>query len=170
MTEQLHISNPDSSELTPTTGEHDDDQPDYSPEEMAQLNAATTGVIDILNGAPKSNNSTVETNEGIKSLVEGTVPGGNVIGLFGENDGHENVLQSVILHLEPGQDGMPHAISVQGIDTSRPEILVDGKPVPPELIPGVADVIAQIQQEQADQENEAPITDTADRDNMTLAA
>ena len=91
MTEQLHISNPDSSELTPTTGEHDDDQPDYSPEEMAQLNAATTGVIDILNRAP-------------------------------------------------------------------------------ELVPGVADVITQIQQEQADQKGETSSTDTADRDNMTLAA
>lgn len=124
--------------------------PEYSADDLGSIEQAAESTIGVLesalkNGEPRS--SVIETDRGMKGVVDASVPGGSMEATFnGFGEGAEP--EEIYIRLDEGQDGTSHGIAVKHMDMPPPEIFVDGTPVPPQDIPSVKAVIEQIQQEQ----------------------
>lgn len=135
----------------------DTNDPDYAPEKLEGINEAAASAVYVLSDAIKGNrhHGIAETSKGLRGIVEGSIPGGKVEGLF---DGSTLEDINITLHGEDGE----HVVRIEKPESGRPMIYLDDIPATAEDMPSVVGVIEQIKAEREAENQEEPVIEEAD--------
>lgn len=135
------------------------ERPEYAPEKLEGVDQAAAGAVSVLEEAINGERhiAVSETERGLRGVVEASVPGGRVRGLFANQqlDQIEIALQS--------EDGNEHVVRIDKPESGSPMLYLDGVPANAEDMPSVAAVIDQIKAErealqQVDNQENDPIS------------
>lgn len=110
---------------------------DYSDTDLEGIDSAAATAQDVVSGAIETgnmNSEVVETEAGLRGRVHNTFPGGNLEALFANA-----TLERVNLELHNGEQKV--LLSIVEPESSAPKLMLDGKLISSEDIPGVQRVM-----------------------------
>lgn len=112
-------------------------QEGYDETDLEGIDSAAATAQDVVSSAIETgnmNSEVVETEAGLRGRVHNTFPGGNLEALFANA-----TLERVNLELHNGEQKV--LLSIVEPESSAPKLMLDGKPVASEDIPGVQKVM-----------------------------
>ncbi len=122
----------------------------YGPEDLKGIDDAASATRGIIESAQETGepSEVVETDEGIKGVLESSIPNGNLVAQY-DMTGPEKVLDKVAIVLD-GERGEQQIVTVDFHKDGRADIFVGDELVRPEDVPSVQAVVEQIQADQAE--------------------
>lgn len=130
------------------------EKPEYSPEDLENMAAASHAAEDILVDAIKDNKinrQVVETDKGMRGIVEGRFSDGTVKGLFAGNE-----LSEVDIELDTSESGEKHVVRIEHPESPPQQIFLDDQPANSQDLPGVYQFLEAIK---AEREAEVPTSE-----------
>lgn len=130
------------------------EKPEYSPEDLENMAAASHAAEDILVSAIKDNRvnqRVTETDKGLRGIVEGRFSDGIVTGLFAGSE-----LSEVHIEVDTSESGETHMIRIEHPESPPQQIFLDDQPANPQDLPGVYQFLEAIR---AEREDEVPTSE-----------